>query len=276
MTITTRDQLVDALANNSSRIVIDKASLANAAAGQIFSLWRATGAPGQGAIPAAAALCDGTVLAGAIGFTQQIAPSTSYIAWLRLLSGNAVTTTEIHDRIAHMGGLNGTLTTAQTVGIDATTIGGSGIPAARRGDANFSDLNWFLEVYTDLGATGVNATVNVTYDDASTGNLAPIALGATPRAGRLYQLVPAVSGRFIRAVNNVTLSATTGAAGNFGITCTRLRTGIDTLVANKAEAYDWALLGLPEAPNASCLQLITVPSTTSTGIIRGQGKIAHG
>lgn len=273
MTISTRDQLIDALANNSSRIVIDKASLANAAAGQIFSLWRATGVPGQGAIPGAAALCDGTALTGAIGFSQQIAPNTSYLGWLRLLTGNATTTTEIHDRLAHMGGLNGTLTTAQTVGIDASTIG---ISAARRGDANFSDLQWFIEIYADLGATGVNATVAVTYDDASTGNLAAIALGATPRAGRLYQLVPAVAGRFIRAVTSVTLSATTGAAGSFGVTCTRPRTGIDTLIANKAEAYDWAQLGLPEVPNGACLQLITVPSTTSTGIFRGQGKIAHG
>jgi len=276
MAITTRDQLIDALANNSSRIVIDKASLANAAAGQIFSLWRATGVPGQGAIPAAAALCDGTALAGAIGFAQQTAPETSYLAWLRLLSGNATTTTEFHDRLAHMGGLNGTLATAQTVGIDATTIGGSGIPAARRGDANFSDLQWWIEVYTDLGATGVNATVAVIYDDSSTGNLAAIALGATPRAGRLYPLVSAVSGRYIRAVTSVTLSATTGTAGNFGVTCSRARTGIDTLVANKAEAYDWAALGVPQIPNAACLQLITVPSTTSTGIFRGQGKIAHG
>ena len=275
MTIASRDELINALANNTSRIVIDKASIANAAAGQLFSLWRATGVPGQGAIPAAAALCDNT-LVGAIGFTQQTAPVTSYLAWLRALTGNATTTIEFHDRIAHMGGLNGTLATAQTVGIDATTIGGSGIPASRRGDANYSDLQWWIEVYTDLGATGVNATINVTYDDASTGNLAVVALGASPRAGRLYPLVSAVAGRFIRAVNNITLSATTGAAGSFGVTVTRPRTGIDTLVANKAEAYDWAALGLPEVPNGACLQMIVNCSTTSTGILRGQGKIAHG
>ena len=53
--ITNRDQLIDALANTSSRIVIDKASIANAAVGQYHSLWRATGQPGPGAIPAAAA-----------------------------------------------------------------------------------------------------------------------------------------------------------------------------------------------------------------------------
>ena len=274
MTITTRDQLIDALANNSSRIVIDKASLANAAAGQLFSLWRATGVPGQGAIPAAAALCNNT-LTGAIGFAQQTAPATSYIAWLRALSANATTTVEVHDRLAHMGGLNGTLTTAQTVGVDLTPSG-LNLPADRRGDANFSDVQWWIEVYTDLGATGVNATVAVTYDDGSTGNLAAIALGATPRAGRLYPLVSAVAGRYIRAVTGVTLSATTGAAGNFGVTATRQRTGIDTLVANRGEAYDWALLGLPEVPNGSCLQFVVNCSTTSTGILRGQGKIAHG
>lgn len=274
MTITTRDQLIDALANNSSRVVIDKASVANAAAGQIFSLFRATGVPAQAAIPTTAALCD-NALSGAIGFTQQTAPATSYLAWLRVATGNNTTTLEIHDRLAHQGGLNGTLTTLQSVSVDLTSSG-LNLPAARRGDTNYSDVQWWLEVYTDLGATGVNATVAVTYDDGSSGNLAAIALGATPRAGRMYPLVSAVAGRFIRAVTGVTLSATTGAAGNFGITATRPRTGIDTIIANKAEAYDWAQLGLPEVPNGACLQLVAVCGTTSTGVVRGQGKIAHG
>ena len=53
MTIATRDQLIDGLGNNSSRLVIDKASIASQAAGTFVSLWRATGQPGQGAIPAA-------------------------------------------------------------------------------------------------------------------------------------------------------------------------------------------------------------------------------
>lgn len=274
MAITTVDGVVNALANNSSRIVWDKASLANAAAGQLFSLWRATGVPAQGAVPGAAAVCTSALL-GAMGFANQTAPATSYHAWQTLAASNATTSVEVHDRLAHMGSLNGTLTTAQTVGIDLTTLGG-GLVAARRGDANFSDVQWWLEIYTDLGATGVNATVAVTYDDASTGNLAVIALGATPRAGRLYPLVPAVAGRFIRAVNSVTLSATTGAAGSFGVTATRPRTVVNSNVANKYEQFDWAQLGLPEIPNDSCLQLIMLCSTTSTGTVRGQGKIAHG
>lgn len=263
--------LLDALGNNSSRIVIDKTSLANAAAGQFFSLWMATGVPGAGVAPGAAAVPTKDTL-GAFGFTNQTSPVTSYLAWLAVMSGNNTTNVEIHDRLAHMGGLSGTVTTAQGALSLVTTDPG----AARRGDANYSDVQWWLEVFIALGATGVNATVNVTYDDASTGNLAAIALGATPRQGRLYPLVSAVAGRFIRAVNSVTLSATTGTAGNFGIVATRPRTMISTLLANKAENYDWSQLGFPEIPNDSCLFMLMNCSTTSTGTVRGQGKIAHG
>lgn len=271
MTISTRDQLIDALGNNSSRIVIDKASLANAVAGSVFSLWQATGVPGAGATPSTAAVPT-SATTGALGFTNQTAPATSYIAWLAATASNNATNLEIHDRLAHMGGLSGTVTTAQ----GALSLVTSDPGADRRGDSNYSDVQWWLEIYTALGSTGVNATVNVTYNDDSTGNLAAIALGATPRAGRLYPLVSASVGKFIKAVNSVTLSATTGTAGNFGITATRPRTSMSMPVANKTEALDWAQLGLPVVPNDSCLMMLMVCSTTSTGTVRGQGKIAHG
>ena len=276
MTISTVDGIANALGNSNSRIVWDKASIANAVAGQIFSLWRATGTPGQGAIPSTAAMCT-SALTGAMGFTNQTAPATSYYAWQTIATGNAATSVEVHDRLAHMGGLNGTLTTAQTVGIDLTTINaGSALPAARRGDANYSDVQWWLEWYTDTGATASNATVAVTYDDGSTGNLAVIAVGGTVRASRMIPLVSAVAGRFIRAVTSVTLSASTATAGSFGVTATRPRTVVNSNIANKVEQYDWAQLGLPQIPNDSCLMMVMLCSTTSTGTVRGQGKIIHG
>lgn len=272
MTIATRDDLINALANNSSRVVIDKASLGSAAAGQFFSLWLATGVPGAGSAPGTTALVPTSATVGAIGFTNQIAPATSYLAWLAVQFGNSASNLEIHDRLAHVSGLSGIVTTAQGALSLITTDPG----ADRRGDANYSDVQWWLEIYTDLGATGVNATVNVTYDDATTGNLAAIALGATPRRGRMYPLISANAGRFIRAVNSVTLSATTGTAGNFGITATRPRTSVSAPLLNKTENFDWAQLGLPNIPNDSCLMMIMLCGTTSTGTVRGQGKIAHG
>ena len=271
MTIATRDQLIDAMGNNSSRLVINKASLANAAAGQFFSLWTATGVPDAGATPTTAAVPT-SATKGAFGFTNQTAPATSYLAWLAVQCGNSASNLEIHDRLAHMGGLSGTVTTSQSALSLVTNSPG----AARLGDSNYSDVQWWLEVYTALGATGVNATVAVEYNDASTGNLAAIALGATPRAGRMYPLVSAVAGKFIRAVTGVTLSATTGTAGNFGITATRSRTIVAAPLLNKTETFDWAQLGLPNIPNDSCLMMLMLCGTTSTGTVRGQGKIAHG
>ncbi len=279
MAITTRDQLINAMCNNSSRIVIDKASISNAAAGQFHSLWRATGQPGQGAIPGAAAVCSNALL-GSLQFTQQTDPATSYLAIMEGLCSNNASTLEVHDRLMHMGGLVGNLATAQTVGIDISANLATSNLDARKGGSDYGDIQWWLEWYTDTGSTAVTATVNVTYNDASTGNLTGVALAATRRASQMIPLnglIPAASaGKYIRGVNTVTLSATTGTAGSFGVTATRYRAALYKPIANARFTADWASLGIPEIPNASCLMCVQVAGTTSTGIVRATGKIIHG
>lgn len=280
MAIATRDQLINALANNNSRLVIDKASIANAVAGQIFSLWRATGQPAQAATPTTTPALPTKATTGAMDFTNQTSPAESYLAWLVLAAANSASSVEVHDRLANHGGLVLNVTTAQNItGLDLSASG-LNVPAARLGASNYSDVRWALEVYSDGGATASNATVNVTYSDASTGNLNVIAVGGTLRAGRyipLTDFIPtAQQGRFIRGINSVTLSASTGTAGSFGFTAARQRTAIGINTANKSEERDWAQLGLPIIPNDSCLFMTMTCGTTSTGALRGQGKIVHG
>lgn len=277
MAISTLDGLVDALGNNSSRIILDKASISSQAANTYVSLWRATGQPGQGAIPAAAAVCN-HLLVGAVGFTQQTLPATTYGAYFEAAAGNSAMTIEMHDRLAHMGGLNGTLTTAQTVGIDLASLSSDNL-AARIGDANYSDIQWWLEWYTATGGTAVTATVAVTYNDATTGTLTVSLSAARPAsfAVPLNGLIPAgAAGKYIRAITTVTLSATTGTAGSFGVTTTRHRMTIGCPIANYKVTSDWAGLGLPVVANSSCLFPIVLTSTTSSGTVRGGGKLAHG
>lgn len=279
MTINTVDQLVDAMANNASRIIIDKSSIANAAAGQFHSLWRATGQPGQGAIPTTPASCDNTLL-GALQFAQQTSPMTSYLGVLEGLCSNAGSTLEIHDRLCHMGGLVGNVATAQTVNLDLEALLASDNLDARKGDTNFSDVQWWLEWYTDTGSTAVTATVNVTYNDDTSGNLTGVSLAATRRASfmlPLNNLIPAAaSGNYIKRVNSVTLSLSTGTAGNFGVTATRYRAALYKPLANVRWTADWAGLGLPEVPNESCLFAVQIAGATSTGIVRTTGKVIHG
>ena len=279
MAITTRDQLIDAMANNSSRIIIDKASIASQIANSFSSLWRATGQPGQGAIPAAAAVCT-NAMTGAIQFAQQTSPATSYLGILENMCSSAGSTLEIHDRLMHMGGLNGTLVTAQTVNLDLNANLGTSNLAKRIGDSNYSDVQWWLEWYTATGATAVTATVAVTYNDGTTGNLTAVSLAATRPASHmvsLNSLIPAAaSGKYIRDVDTVTLSATTGTAGSFGVTATRYRAANYAPVMNARFTANWADLGLPEIPNSSCLFGVLATATASTGAVRASGKIIHG
>ncbi len=273
------DNLVKALGNNSSRIVLDKASIASQTANSYCSLWRAMGQPGQGAIPTVVATCNNTTV-GTIGFNQQMSPSTSYGAYLEIATGNAAMTMELHDRLANMGGLNGTLTTAQSVNLDLNTLLATDNINTRKGDANYSDVQWWLEWYTATGVTAVTATIVVTYNDGTTGNLSVLSLAATRPASHmipLNSLIPsAQSGKFIRGIVSVTLSATTGTAGNFGVTVTRPRMTLSSPFANFKFIADWAQLGLPEIYNSSAIFPIVLTSTTSTGTVRGGGKIAHG
>jgi hypothetical protein len=276
--ITTVDGIADALMNRSSRLVIAKASIAGQTTGSFASLWRATGQPGQGAIPAAAAVCSNTTLGG-IDFTQQTAPAASYLGILEGLNSNAAMTMELHDRLAHMGGLNGTLTTAQTVGIDLQTMAGTSNLAERVG-GDYGDVQWWLEWYTATGATVATATVNVTYNDGSTGNLTGVSLPASRPASHmimLNNLIPAAQGALrIRGVNTVTLSASTATAGSFGVTATRYRGAVFMPIANARFSNDWAALGAPEIANNACLFPVVICATTSTGAMNATGKIMHG
>lgn len=278
MTISTFDGIVNALGNNSSRLIIDKASLSNAVAGAYYSLWRATGQPGQGAIPTTAATCN-NALTGAMNFTQQTSPATSYGGWANAVCSNNAVTIEIHDRLMHMGGMVGNVTTSQTVNLDLNGVTADNM-VERVGDTNFSDVQWWMEWYTDTGATASNATINVTYNDGTSGDLTVVAVGGTVRAGRmipLNSLIPAAAaGKYIRDVNTVILSASTATAGNFGFTATRPRMTMPLNIANKMEIFDWAALGFPEIFNSSCLWPIELCSTTTTGTVRGGAKLPHG
>jgi hypothetical protein len=260
MALDTLDKLVELLASGQCDPIY-KASIANAAAGQFASTWRATGVPTQGAIPGAFATCD-NALAGGLALPT-LGALKGYIGRLGLI-GATINTWILFDRLAHMGGLSGTVITAQTANVDLVAASGNG-----RCLATGSDVDWFIEIYTDMGATGVNATVNYNNQDDGAVNAAAIALGATPRASRLYQIIPN-AGTSIKKVNTVTLSATTGTAGSFGVTARRRLCSIGQPIANVSPPGDFAAIGAPEFKQTSCLELVAICSTSSTGILMGE------
>lgn len=271
MAITTIDGVLAALGNNAQNLVINKATIATQIAGGFTSLWRATGIPAQGAIPAAAAECVNTLL-GALGFTNP-GSGNSHLGRAMLLSGNAATDVQFHDRLAHMGGLSGTVTTAQTANVDVSTATNN--MALRKGDANYSDVQWWLEWYTATGSTAVTATITYTNAAGTSGRTTTVAIPASTAASRMLPII-GNGGEFIKSIQSVTLSATTATAGSFGVTATRALSGISMGLANAGVVYDWAMLGFPRVHDFACVMLVMVPGTTSSGSLYGTGKIVQG
>jgi len=133
-----------------------------------------------------------------------------------MLSSNSATDVQIHDRLAHMGGLNGTLTTAQTVGVDVSV---SALDS-RRGDSSYSDVQWWLEWYTATGSTAVTATVSYTNAAGVSGKTTTVYIAASLAASRMLPIIGS-GGEFIKSIQSVTLS--------------RLRERLDLLVLLQQE-----------------------------------------
>ena len=164
------DGLLAALANKQQAQYLNKASIANMTAGFPASLWRATGSPAQGAIPGAAAQCT-KVLTGAVTYNNPTSPDLLYMAKATIAAQNVGTQVNVFDRIAHMGGLVGNVTTAQTVNL---------APATTRGA--YADMQWYIEIYTDIGTTATTITITYTdVNDVSGKTITGIAIGATTK-----------------------------------------------------------------------------------------------
>lgn len=276
MAISTVDGVVSGLGSGYSKFIIDKVSLANQVAGRMVSLWRASGVPSIPATPTTAVqLTNGEI--GCIPFTSQTLPARSYIGFTdysNSVAGNALV---FCDRLANQGGLSFNVTTAQTTNlpINLSTLG---VVSDRIGADNFSEINWYLEVYSDGGATASNATIGVIYNDNSSGNLNVIAVGGTLRAGQCIPLNPFKlnNGLYIKGITSVTLSAATGTVGNFGFTAVRELANCSSDIASKRENFDWAKLGLPEIPAGAFLFPMIYPVSTSSGVVKSNGKIIYG
>lgn len=269
MAITTLDGIVAGLAARQS-LAIYKASIATQGAGGFTSLWRATGNPGQGAIPGAADTPVKSLLGG-WNFNNP-ASGYSYLAGLDIC-GSVSHQLRIYDRLNHMGGLNGTTTGAQTVGIS--------IPANRNAVYTDPDLEWFCEIYTDIGTSGQTATVTYV-DESDASQTFTFTLGGASPLNQDSRLFPLNSGttnlgatKKIKSITSVQ-HATTGTAGNYGFTCAKLLATVQMGQINVGMSYDFAGIKLPRVPDDACIWFAVLSSSTASGIIAGNLTLIQG
>lgn len=239
-------------------------------AGRGASLWTYDGMPAGGAVPTSAAIPDRTT-PGAIPFT---APGGSRE---KFLIGTAIAPSVsgvflLYDRLFHIGGLNATLTTAQTV------QGTTPTPALTRnpgGVGNFA----FYEIYTAIGTSGVTLTMTYTDQDGNTGQTSTVNIGNTGfREVTRAQRIPLAAGDSgIRAIQQVQLSATTATAGNFGITIGQPLAWIPVGAAGVMgwRDYTTGLPGIPSIDPNACLSLLFIPSAATAPELLGSAAFVE-
>lgn len=266
MAITTYDQLVAAIAA-AQGVGTYEASITTVA-GDFFSLWTAGGNPGAGATPASGAgVAPTSSTAGAIPWTNPGGSNTAYLGKFAA-SAAEIETIILVDRLVHTAGLSGLLTSSQTV--DSATI-----TRNYTGGTAYAGGLW-LEVYTALGATACTASVSYTNQAGTAGQIGSAAFPASAKVGFLAPVSLAAGDYGVQSVQSVTLSVTTGTAGNFGVTLTWDICSVPVMVIGTGQVLGWNDTALPIIQPSACLAYKVLCSTTSTGIILTELVFAQG
>jgi hypothetical protein len=165
------------------------------------------------------------------------------------------------DRLSHQGGLDGTVTSAQTTNLPTATLtrytSGVGVWAA-------------LEIYTAIGTGGATASVSYTNQAGTAGRTSVLPFGVSGYSiadGAV--VVPLVSGDMgVKSVESVTLSGSTGSAGNFGVTLFRPLMAFPC--GAPADPFRRHALnsgwggGMPEIVDGACLQWMSTLGASNT------------
>lgn len=259
----TMNDIVAAFADTAAhggRFVYNRNSMTTVT-GTLYSMWTTTGFPVPGATPGAAATCDDT-LAGALnklGHLNAVAGGTSRLLGWDHISSSAAND-YLYDRLAHMGGLSGTVLTAQTVNVDIATAA-----AAGRCNADGSDVEWFIEGYSAPGAATPTVTISYTNQSGTSGRTTTVTMISALPAGRLIPITTLQSGdTSIKSIQSITLSGSMTTAGSFGVTAARKLTGMYG-ASNQGVAMDFANVRAPKIGDDACLFIISYAGTTTSG-----------
>jgi hypothetical protein len=262
MAIQNQDQLVAAF-NFKSPNPIFKTNVSTKGAGSYHSHWRNSGLPGAAPIPAVGTgQTHNDVSPGSFDVPAVQPGQALYLGRHSLSAGNAGFFF-LCDRLWSNSGLNGTLTTAQV--INSLPIRGDGV-----------GVEAWLEFYTATGATAVTATMTYTNTQGQSGRTATAAVVATTVAGQLIPFVLQTGDLGIQSIQSLQLSATTGTAGNFGITLLKRMLEFPIQIANAGVSMDFYAMGGQIVNNEACLFLAQLCTANTSGTLIGSLDVIPG
>jgi hypothetical protein len=227
------------------------------AAGNMWSGWVQNGSPATGVAPTTTPAVCTSATVGALA-PNWANPGGGEVAHLYEVETACYINNQplwVYDRLNHCGGFSATDTASKTINT----------PAISRGDTTGEDVVLFVECYTVTGGTPRNLTINFT-DSDNNATSTVVVIPASMRAGRLVP-VPLPSGvRGVRSVQSMQLDASTGTAGNYGLTMARRIGPYQSRVETETEARRGLEHCYPKIDADACLWLasMTLSSSGST------------
>lgn len=231
------------------------------AAGFQYSHWRYDGFPGPGATPGAVAVPTNAT-AGALPFTDPTGGAEKWLVNNTMVGqGNSVPMITLYDRLLHIGGLNGTTITAQNV------QSGSGVVLTRHTDGVGNQI--WVEINTAVGTTARTITASYTNTLGTSGRTttATVFGGTVGTLGNDANLIiplPLQAGDLgVQSVESVTISASTGTAGDFGVVIAHPLSILTLGILGGQRNFVNGMPGLPKVESGSCLSTVFLANTTS-------------
>jgi hypothetical protein len=234
--------------------------------GRWTSLWGYAGMPSGVDVSTPPSTTPSNPTNATTGTLKQANPGGGRQKWLLGVDAwsDQLGTLFLYDRLMQMGGLDGTVASAQT-------ITGGTTSRYTAGDGNML----FLEIYTAVGATATTVVASYT-NQAGTASRTTVAVvfGGTGwnEVGRMIPLPLAAGDTGVRSVQSVTLTASTLTAGNFGVTIAHPILSMPISAANAGIARD-TITGnptIPEIQTNAALALAWFSGATSAPNIYGQ------
>jgi hypothetical protein len=236
---------------------VNGAAAAAQIAGRTASLWRYEGSPSHGSAPGGTVAIPDNTTAGSL---KQASAGGGRTKWLAgaAASANSAGTLILYDRLLHIGGFSGTAASAQTVGGTIT-----------RNTGGLGNEIW-IEINTQIGATGTTITASYTDQDGNAGRTTPtMTFGSTGfrEAERVMRFALATGNRGVRAVASVTPAATTGTAGDYGVVIARPLLSLSIGAAGTGAIRSFMDGSMIEIETGACLAWAWIANTTTVPTI---------
>jgi hypothetical protein len=233
--------------------------------GREMSLWRQDGVPSGGITGdiATSGTTGSIPTSGTTGSMPVLNAQNGNDKWLIQTSGvgSIGGTYILYDRLYHNRNLSGTSLVEQTV------QGDPAFPAITRYTDGVGNMV-FLEIYTTIGATLTTVKMTYTNQDGVTGCVSELTgIGSNGRreSPRTIPMPLKKGDTGVRAVKSVTLTATTGTVGDFGVTIAH---PLAMFGGNGAGICGWrdyttGVPGIPKILDNACLAWMFMPTTST-------------